>query len=157
MATVKSLYDLIKKEHAEGKAKSLWASNRWCLWSRCISNHQSGTCFICGKEREWLISKLKPLILVVRVKGMKKIDDKKIKGISIELDRSTKLNELDDTINEFREKTDNKHEIDVRIDIMNSTLHMKRLKKPHLKLATKDGKKIDQKDDILVKHIDDKD
>ena len=55
---------------------------------------------------------------------MKKIDDKKIKGISIELDRSTKLNELDDTINEFREKTDNKHEIDVRIDIMNSTLHM---------------------------------
>ena len=88
--------------------------------------------------------------------GMKKIDDKKIKGISIELDRSTKLNELDDTINEFREKTDNKHEIDVRIDIMNSTLHMKRLKKPHLKLVSKDGKKINQSDEILVKHIDDK-
>jgi|TARA_B100001094_G_C17622556_1_gene526616 hypothetical protein len=87
---------------------------------------------------------------------MKKIDDKKIKGISIELDRSTKLNELDDTINEFREKTDNKHEIDVRIDIMNSTLHMKRLKKPHLKLVSKDGKKINQSDEILVKHIDDK-
>ena len=48
---------------------------------------------------------------------MKKIDDKKIKGISIELDRSTKLNELDDTINEFKEKTDDKHELDVRIDI----------------------------------------
>ena len=77
---------------------------------------------------------------------MKKIDDKKIKGISIELDRSTKLNELDDTINEFREKTDNKHEIDVRIDIMNSTLHMKRLKKPHLKLVSKDGKKINFRD-----------
>ena len=88
---------------------------------------------------------------------MKKIDDKKIKGISIQLDRSTKLNELDDTINEFKEKTDDKHELDVRIDIMNSTLHMKRLKKPHLKLATKDGKKIKQKDEILVKHIDDKD
>ena len=87
---------------------------------------------------------------------MKKIDDKKIKGISIELDRSTKLNELDDAINEFREKTDNKHEIDVRIDIMNSTLHMKRLKKPHLKLVSKDGKKINQSDEILVKHIDDK-
>ena len=57
---------------------------------------------------------------------MKKIDDKKIKGISIELDRSTKLNELDDTINEFKEKTDDKHELDVRIDILNSTLHMKR-------------------------------
>ena len=61
---------------------------------------------------------------------MKKIDDKKIKGISIELDRSIKLNELDDTINEFKEKTDDKHELDVRIDIMNSTLHMKRVKKP---------------------------
>ena len=88
---------------------------------------------------------------------MKKIDDKKIKGISIELDRSTKLNELDDTINDFKKNTDDKHEIDVRIDIMNSTLHMKRLKKPHLKLATKDGKKLEQKDEILVKHIDDKD
>ena len=88
---------------------------------------------------------------------MKKIDDKKIKGISIELDRSTKLNELDDTINDFKKNTDDKHEIDVRIDIMNSTLHMKRLKKPHLKLATKDGKKINQNDEILVKHIDDKD
>ena len=73
---------------------------------------------------------------------MKKIDDKKIKGISIELDRSTKLNELDDTILDFKEKNDDNDEIDVRIDIMNSTLHMKRLKKPHLKLATKDGKKI---------------
>jgi hypothetical protein len=100
---------------------------------------------------------LKPLTLIVRVKGMKKIDDKKIKGISIELDRSTKLNELDDTINEFKEKTDDKHELDVRIDILNSTLHMKRLKKPHLKLATKNGKKIKQKDEILAKHIDDKD
>ena len=88
---------------------------------------------------------------------MKKIDDKKIKGISIELDRSTKLNELDDTINDFKKNTDDKHEIDVRIDIMNSTLHMKRLKKPYLKLATKDGKKIDQKNEILVKHINDKD
>ena len=88
---------------------------------------------------------------------MKKIDDKKIKGISIELDRSTKLNELDDTIDDFKKNTDDKHEIDVRIDIMNSTLHMKRLKKPHLKLATKDGKKIEQNDEILVKHIDDKD
>ena len=87
---------------------------------------------------------------------MKKIDDKNIKGISIELDRRTKLNELDDTINDFKEKTDNKHEIDVRIDIMNSTLHMKRLKKPHLKLVSKDGKKINQSDEILVKHIDDK-
>ena len=82
---------------------------------------------------------------------MKKIDDKKIKGISIELDRSTRLNELDDTINEFKEKTDDKHELDVRIDIMNSTLHMKRLKKPHLKLATKDGEVVKKNDEIDIK------
>jgi len=63
---------------------------------------------------------LKLLTLLVRVKGMKKIDDKKIKGISIELGRSTKLNELDDTINDFKKNTDDKHEIDVRIDILNS-------------------------------------
>ena len=73
---------------------------------------------------------------------MKKIDDKKIKGISIELDKSTKLNELDDAILDFKEKTDDKHEIDVSVDIQNTTLHMKRIKKPHLKLATKNGKKI---------------
>ena len=72
---------------------------------------------------------------------MKKIDDKKIKGISIELDRSTKLNELDDTINEFKEKTDDKHELDVHIDILNSTLHMKRLKKTSLKTCNKRRKK----------------
>ena len=37
---------------------------------------------------------------------MKKLDDKKIKGISIELDKSTKLNELDDTILDFKKKID---------------------------------------------------
>ena len=67
------------------------------------------------------------------------------------------IRDRDDTINDFKKNTDDKHEIDVHIDILNSTLHMKRLKKPHLKLATKDGKKINQKDEILVKHIDDKD
>ena len=88
---------------------------------------------------------------------MKKIDDKKIKGISIELDKSTKLNELDDTILDFKKRTDDKHDIDVSVDIQNATLHMKRVKKPYITLAAKDGKKIEQKDEILVKHIDDKD
>jgi hypothetical protein len=49
---------------------------------------------------------------------MKKIDDKKIKGISIELDKSIKLNELDDTILDFKKKTDDKHDIDVSVDIL---------------------------------------
>ena len=81
---------------------------------------------------------------------MKKIDDKKIKGISIELDRSTKLNELDDTINEFKEKTDDKHELDVRIDIMNSTLHMKRVKKPYITLAAKDGEIVKKSEELEI-------
>ena len=88
---------------------------------------------------------------------MKKIDDKKIKGISIKLDKSTKLNELDDTILDFKKRTDDKHDIDVSVDIQNATLHMKRVKKPYITLATKDGKQIDKKDEIQVKHIDDKD
>ena len=87
---------------------------------------------------------------------MKRLDDKEIKGISIELDKSTKLNELDDTILDFQKNTDDKHEIDVSVDIQNATLHMKRVKKPYIALATKDGKKINQSDEILVKHIDDK-
>ena len=82
---------------------------------------------------------------------MKKIDDKKIKGISIELDRSTKLNELDDTINEFREKTDDKHEIDVSVDIQNATLHMKRVKKPYITLAAKDGEIVKKSKEIDIK------
>ena len=86
---------------------------------------------------------------------MRKIDDKKIKGISIELDRSTKLNELDDTINEFREKTDDKHEIDVSVDIQNAILHMKRVKKPYITLATKDGETVKKSEEIDLKIKDD--
>ncbi len=48
---------------------------------------------------------------------MKKIDDKKIKGISIQFDMSTKLNELDGAILDFEKNTDHKHEIDVSVDI----------------------------------------
>ena len=47
---------------------------------------------------------------------MKKID-KKIKGLSIELDKSTKLNELDEVILDFEKNTDEKHEVDVSVDI----------------------------------------
>ena len=50
-----------------------------------------------------------------------------------------------------KKKTDNKHEIDVRIDIMNSTLHMKRVKKPYITLATKDGEVVKKNDEIDIK------
>ena len=78
---------------------------------------------------------------------MKKID-KKIKGLSIELDKSTKLNELDEVILDFEKNTDEKHEIDVSVDIQNATLHMKRIKKPYISLATVDSKTIKKNKEI---------
>ena len=81
---------------------------------------------------------------------MKKID-KKIKGLSIELDKSTKLNELDEVILDFEKNTDEKHEVDVSVDIQNATLHMKRIKKPYISLATVDGKTIKKNKEIDVK------
>ena len=82
---------------------------------------------------------------------MKKIDDKKIKGIIIELDKSTKLNELDDTILDFKKRTDDKHDIDVSVDIQNATLHMKRVKRPYITLATKDGEIVKKRQEIDIK------
>ena len=85
-----------------------------------------------------------------QTRQMKKIENK-IKAISIELDKSTKLNELDDVILDFERKTDNKHQIDVSVDILNSTLHMKRVKKPYISLATINGKIVKKIRDIEIK------
>jgi hypothetical protein len=68
--------------------------------------------------------------------------DKKIKGISIELDKNTRLDELDGVIEDFEQTTDDKHEVNVSIDILNSTLHMKKVRKPYISLATRDGKLV---------------
>ena len=81
---------------------------------------------------------------------MKKIDDK-IKGLSIELDKNTRLNELDEVILDFEKNTDEKHEVNVSVDIQNATLHMKRIKKPHISLATVDGKVVKKDKEIEVK------
>ena len=85
-----------------------------------------------------------------QTRQMKKIENK-IKAISIELDKSTKLNELDDVILDFERKTDNKHQIDVSVDILNATLHMKRVKKPYISLATINGKVVKKIRDIEIK------
>jgi hypothetical protein len=77
--------------------------------------------------------------------------DKKIKGINIELDKNTRLDELDGVIEDFEKTTDDKHELDVSIDILNSTLHMKKVRKPYISLATKDGKAVNKKDEIDIK------
>ena len=71
--------------------------------------------------------------------------DKKVKSISIELDRNTRLNELDGVIEDFEKTTDDKHELNVSIDILNSTLHMKKVRKPYISLATKNGKIVNKK------------
>ena len=68
--------------------------------------------------------------------------DKKIKGISIELDMNTRLDELDGVIADFEQTIDDKHEVNVSIDILNSTLHMKKVRKPYISLATRDGKLV---------------
>ena len=77
--------------------------------------------------------------------------DKKIKGINIELDKNTRLDELDGVIEDFEKTTDDKHELNVSIDILNSTLHMKKVRKPYISLVTKDGKAVNKKDEIDIK------
>ena len=77
--------------------------------------------------------------------------DKKIKGINIELDKNTRLDELDGVIEDFEKTTDDKHELNVSIDILNSTLHMKKVRKPYISLVTTDGKVINKKDEIDIK------
>ena len=77
--------------------------------------------------------------------------DKKIKGISIELDKNTRLDELDGVIEDFEKTTDDKHELDVNIDILNSTLHMKKVRKPYISLVTRDGKVVNKKDEKAFK------
>ena len=77
--------------------------------------------------------------------------DKKIKVINIELDKNTRLDELDGVIEDFEKTTDDKHELNVSIDILNSTLHMKKVRKTYISLATKDGKVVNKKDELYIK------
>jgi len=77
--------------------------------------------------------------------------DKKIKGISVELDKNTRLDELDGVIEDFEKTTDDKHELNVSIDILNSTLHMKKVRKPYISLVTRDGKVVNKKDEKAFK------
>ena len=56
--------------------------------------------------------------------------------------------ELDEVILDFEKNTDEKHEVDVSVDIQNATLHMKRVKKPHISLATINGKVVKKIKDI---------
>jgi hypothetical protein len=69
---------------------------------------------------------------------MKKIKDK-IKGLNLEVDKSTKLYELNGVIDEFKKDTNDKHDVNVFLsfDTSHSALHLKRIRKPYLKLVKK--------------------
>ena len=69
---------------------------------------------------------------------MKKINDK-IKGLNIELEKSTKLYELNGVINKFKKDINDKHDVKISLSFDNShsTLHLKRIRKPYLKLVKK--------------------
>ena len=83
---------------------------------------------------------------------MKKINNK-IKGVSIELDKNTQLKDLNETIEEFTKETDNKYEVKVSLtfETSHSTLHLKKIRKPFLTLATKDGKEVKKVKNKAVK------
>ena len=82
----------------------------------------------------------------------KKLNDK-IKGVSIELDKNTQLKDLNETIDEFTKETDNKYEVKVSLtfETTHSTLYLKRIRKPYLSLATKNGKKVKKVKKIVFK------
>ena len=56
---------------------------------------------------------------------------------------------------DFKKRTDDKHDIDVSVDIQNATLHMKRVKKPYITLAAKDGEIVKKNEEIDIKVKDD--
>ena len=55
----------------------------------------------------------------------------------------------------LKKKTDDKHDIDVSVDIQNATLHMKRVKKPYITLVAKDGVIVKKNEEIDIKVKDD--
>ena len=55
----------------------------------------------------------------------------------------------------LKKKTDDKHDIEVSVDIQNSTLHMKGVKKPYIILAAKDGEIVKKNEEIDIKVKDD--
>lgn len=67
---------------------------------------------------------------------MKNINHK-IKSLSIELEKSTKLNELNSVIKKFKKDTDIRYEVVVSLDIVRGSLILTRTRKPYLKLVKK--------------------
>ena len=67
---------------------------------------------------------------------MKKINHK-IKSLSIELDKSIQLKDLNNVIKKFKKDTDDKYEVKISITFSfeRGTLILSRIRKPYLKLV----------------------
>ena len=67
----------------------------------------------------------------------KKNINKKIKSLSIELDKKTQLKELNGIIKNFRENTDKKYEVKINLSFSldSGIVTLSRERKPYLKLV----------------------
>ena len=90
----------------------------------------------------------------------KKNINKKIKSLSIELDKKTQLKELNGIIKNFKENTDKKYEVKINLSFSldSGIVTLSRERKPYLKLVKNKWKKTTYKLlIILAKKLDEKD
>ena len=73
----------------------------------------------------------------------KKNINKKIKSLSIELDKKTQLKELNGIIKNFKENTDKKYEVKINLSFSldSGIVTLSRERKPYLKLVKNKSKK----------------
>ncbi len=73
----------------------------------------------------------------LKTKMTKKNINKKIKSLSIELDKKTQLKELNGIIKNFKENTDKKYEVKINLSFSldSGIVTLSRQRKPYLKLV----------------------
>ena len=73
----------------------------------------------------------------LKTKMTKKNINKKIKSLSIELDKETQLKELNGIIKNFKENTDKKYEVKINLSFSldSGIVTLSRERKPYLKLV----------------------
>ena len=73
----------------------------------------------------------------LKTKMTKKNINKKIKSLSIELDKKTQLKELNGIIKNFKENTDKKYEVKINLSFSldSGIVTLSRERKPYLKLV----------------------
>tara|TARA_B100002051_G_C16543178_1_gene538654 strand:+ start:588 stop:818 length:231 start_codon:yes stop_codon:yes gene_type:complete len=73
----------------------------------------------------------------LKTKTTKKNINKKIKSLSIELDKKTQLKELNGIIKNFKENTDKKYEVKINLSFSldSGIVTLSRQRKPYLKLV----------------------